>query len=152
MVISHDRDLLNKSVNSILHVNNKSIKLYSGNFDIFDEQRRENLRHQAAAAKKQDERIKHMQKYVDRFRYQATKAKQAQSRLKMIEKMEPIAIEDASRVVRFTFPEPENLSPPLITLENVTVGYNGNAILSKLNLRLDQDDRIALIGANGEGK
>ena len=152
IIISHDRDLLNRSVNSILHINNKSLRLYSGNFDIFDKQRRENLRHQAAAAKKQDERIKHMQKYVDRFRYQATKAKQAQSRLKMIEKMEPIAIEDASRIVRFTFPEPEDLSPPLITLENVTVGYNGNAILSKLNLRLDQDDRIALIGANGEGK
>ena len=152
LIISHDRDLLNRSVNSILHVNNKSLRLYSGNFDIFDEQRRENLRHQAAAAKKQDERIKHMQKYVDRFRYQATKAKQAQSRLKMIEKMEPIAIEDASRIVRFAFPEPENLSPPLITLENVTVGYNGIAVLSKLNLRLDQDDRIALIGANGEGK
>ena len=152
IIISHDRDLLNRSVNSILHINNKSLRLYSGNFDIFDKQRRENLRHQAAAAKKQDERIKHMQKYVDRFRYQATKAKQAQSRLKMIEKMEPIAIEDASRIVRFTFPKPENLSPPLITLENVTVGYNGNAILSKLNLRLDQDDRIALIGANGEGK
>ena len=152
LIISHDRDLLNRSVNSILHVNNKTLKLYTGNFDTFDRQRRENLRHQAAAAKKQEERLKHMQAYVDRFRYQATKAKQAQSRIKMIEKLEPIAVEDAERVVRFTFPNPEILSPPLLSLENVKVGYNDSPILANLNLRLDQDDRIALLGANGEGK
>lgn len=152
LIISHDRDLLNRSVNSILHVNNKTLKLYTGNFDTFDRQRRENLRHQAAAAKKQEERLKHMQAYVDRFRYQATKAKQAQSRIKMIEKLEPIAVEDAGRKVRFTFPDPEILSPPLLSLENVKVGYDDKPILTNLNLRLDQDDRIALLGANGEGK
>ena len=152
LIISHDRDLLNRSVNSILHVSNKTLKLYTGNFDTFDRQRRENLRHQTAAAKKQEERLKHMQSYVDRFRYQATKAKQAQSRIKMIEKLVPITVEDAERVVRFTFPDPEILSPPLLSLEDVKVGYNDKPILANLNLRLDQDDRIALLGANGEGK
>ena len=144
--------MLNKAVNSILHVNNETLKLYSGNFDLFDEQRREELRHQLAAAKKQEDRKKHMQSYVDRFRYQANKAKQAQSRIKMIEKMQPIAVEDASRSVRFSFPNPEELSPPLISMEEVKVGYGSEVILKNINLRLDQDDRIALIGANGEGK
>ena len=123
LIISHDRALLNKAVNSILHVNNETLKLYSGNFDLFDEQRREELRHQLAAAKKQEDRKKHMQSYVDRFRYQANKAKQAQSRIKMIEKMQPIAVEDANRSVRFSFPNPEELSPPLISMEEVKVGY-----------------------------
>ena len=152
LIISHDRALLNKAVNSILHVNNKTLRLYSGNFDLFDEQRREELRHQLAAAKKQEDRLKHMQSYVDRFRYQANKAKQAQSRIKMIEKMQPIAVEDANRLVRFSFPNPEELSPPLISMEEVKVGYGNEVILQNINLRLDQDDRIALIGANGEGK
>ena len=152
LIISHDRALLNKAVNSILHVNNETLKLYSGNFDLFDEQRREELRHQLAAAKKQEDRLKHMQSYVDRFRYQANKAKQAQSRIKMIEKMQPIAVEDANRSVRFSFPNPEELSPPLISMEEVKVGYGSEVILKNINLRLDQDDRIALIGANGEGK
>ena len=152
LIISHDRALLNKAVNSILHVNNETLKLYSGNFDLFDEQRREELRHQLAAAKKQEDRLKHMQSYVDRFRYQANKAKQAQSRIKMIEKIQPIAVEDANRSVRFSFPNPEELSPPLISMEEVKVGYGSEVILKNINLRLDQDDRIALIGANGEGK
>ena len=152
LIISHDRALLNKAVNSILHVNNETLKLYSGNFDLFDEQRREELRHQLAAAKKQEDRLKHMQSYIDRFRYQANKAKQAQSRIKMIEKMQPIAVEDANRSVRFSFPNPEELSPPLISMEEVKVGYGSEVILKNINLRLDQDDRIALIGANGEGK
>ena len=152
LIISHDRALLNKAVNSILHVNNETLKLYSGNFDLFDEQRREELRHQLAAAKKQEDRLKHMQSYVDRFRYQANKAKQAQSRIKMIEKMQPIAVEDANRSVRFSFPNPEELSPPLISMEEVKVGYGSEVILKNINLRLDKDDRIALIGANGEGK
>ncbi|MFL2792645.1 MAG: ABC-F family ATP-binding cassette domain-containing protein, partial [Paracoccaceae bacterium] len=130
----------------------ETLKLYSGNFDLFDEQRREELRHQLAAAKKQEDRLKHMQSYVDRFRYQANKAKQAQSRIKMIEKMQPIAVEDANRSVRFSFPNPEELSPPLISMEEVKVGYGSEVILKNINLRLDQDDRIALIGANGEGK
>ena len=152
LIISHDRALLNKAVNSILHVNNETLKLYSGNFDLFDEQRREELRHQLAAAKKQEDRKKHMLSYVDRFRYQANKAKQAQSRIKMIEKMQPIAVEDANRSVRFSFPNPEELSPPLISMEEVKIGYGSEVILKNINLRLDQDDRIALIGANGEGK
>ena len=152
LIISHDRALLNNAVSSILHINNETLKLYSGNFDSFDRQRREELRHQLAAAKKQEERLKHMQSYVDRFRYQANKAKQAQSRIKMIEKMQPITIEDANRSVRFSFQNPEELSPPLISMEEVKVGYGNEIILQNINLRLDQDDRIALIGANGEGK
>ncbi len=106
----------------------------------------------AAQAKKQELRRAHLQSFVDRFKAKASKAKQAQSRVKMLEKMETIiAPEDAARRV-FTFPQPEELSPPIINIEGVSVGYDGKPVLRNLNLRIDQDDRIALLGRNGEGK
>ncbi len=152
LVISHDRALLNRSVNAILHLESRKLTLWSGGYDQFDAARREKLAQQAAQRKKQDARRAHLQKYVDRFRAQATKAKQAQSRIKMIARMAPIADDSEAAQVGFNFPSPETLSPPIIKLDDIDVGYDGTPVLHKLNLRIDQDDRIALLGANGQGK
>jgi ATP-binding cassette subfamily F protein 3 len=152
IIISHDRELLNRSVGGILHLEDRGLIYYGGNYDQFARQRAANRANQAAAAKKQEAQRAHLQAFVDRFKAKASKAKQAQSRVKMLEKMETIrAPEDAARTV-FTFPEPEELSPPIIATEGVSVGYGDTVILSKLDLRIDQDDRIALLGKNGEGK
>jgi len=152
IIISHDRELLNRSVNGILHLEDRNLTFYSGNYDQFARQRAANRANQAAAAKKQEAQRAHLQSFVDRFKAKATKAKQAQSRVKMLEKMETIrAPEDAARTV-FSFPKPEELSPPIIATEGASVGYEGKAILNKMDLRIDQDDRIALLGKNGQGK
>ncbi|MDE4134126.1 ATP-binding cassette domain-containing protein [Phaeobacter sp. QD34_3] len=152
IIISHDRELLNRSVGGILHLEDRGLIYYGGNYDQFARQRAANRANQAAAAKKQEAQRAHLQAFVDRFKAKASKAKQAQSRVKMLEKMETIrAPEDAARTV-FTFPEPEELSPPIIAMEGGSVGYGDKVILSRLNLRIDQDDRIALLGKNGEGK
>jgi len=152
IIISHDRELLNRSVGGILHLEDRGLIYYGGNYDQFARQRAANRANQAAAAKKQEAQRAHLQAFVDRFKAKASKAKQAQSRVKMLEKMETIrAPEDAARTV-FTFPEPEELSPPIIAMEGGSVGYGDTVILSQLNLRIDQDDRIALLGKNGEGK
>mgnify|MGYP001628266688 CR=1 FL=1 len=152
LVISHDRQLLNRSVNSILHLMDQKLTLYQGNYDTFDAVRRAKLAELAAAAKKQAVERAHMQSFVDRFRAKASKAKQAQSRLKMLERMEPIAAATENNVASFNFPSPEQLSPPILKLDGVDVGYDDVTILRNLNLRIDQDDRIALLGANGQGK
>ncbi len=152
IIISHDRRLLNRTVGAILHLENKGLTYYTGPYDQFARQRAEQRAVKAAQAKKQEARRAHLQGFVDRFRAKATKAKQAQSRVKMLEKMEMIrAPEDEART-KFTFPEPEELASPILSLEGVSVGYNGNPVLKNLNLRIDQDDRIALLGQNGEGK
>ncbi len=152
LIISHDRELLNRSVGAILHLENRKLTLYSGPYDQFARQRAAQREVQAAAAKKQELHRAHLQSFVDRFKAKASKAKQAQSRVKMLEKMETIrAPEDAARTV-FSFPEPEELSPPIISTEGASVGYDGTVILRDLNLRIDQDDRIALLGKNGQGK
>ena len=152
LLISHDRALLNRAVGAILHLENKKLTLYAGGYDTFAKTRAAQRAILTAAAKKQDAAREHLQSFVDRFKAKASKAKQAQSRVKMLEKMEKItAPEDAARVV-FSFPEPEELSPPIINMENASVGYDGKQILGKLDLRIDQDDRIALLGRNGEGK
>ncbi|WP_106744577.1 ribosomal protection-like ABC-F family protein [Yoonia maritima] len=152
LIVSHDRELLNRSVGGILHLEDKGLVYYTGTYDMFAKQRAANRAVQAAAAKKQDAQRQHLQAFVDRFKAKASKAKQAQSRVKALEKMETIrAPEDAARTV-FTFPEPEELSPPIIATEGAAVGYDETIILRDLNLRIDQDDRIALLGRNGEGK
>ena len=152
MIISHDRGLLNRSVNAILHLDERKLTLWQGPYDQFARQRAEQRAVQAAQAKKQDAKRAHMQSFVNRFKAKASKAKQAQSRIKMLEKMETItAPEDAARTV-FSFPSPEELSPPIIATESVSVGYGDTVVLKGLNLRIDQDDRIALLGQNGEGK
>jgi len=152
IIISHDRELLNRSVGAILHLDERKLTLYQGNYDTFARTREEQRAVLVAAAKKQDARRAHLQSFVDRFKAKASKAKQAQSRVKMLEKMQTITPpEEAARRV-FTFPTPEELSPPIINLESASVGYDGKAVLKNLTLRIDQDDRIALLGRNGEGK
>ncbi|MEM7190356.1 MAG: ABC-F family ATP-binding cassette domain-containing protein [Pseudomonadota bacterium] len=152
IVISHDRGLLNRAVNGILHLHDRRLTSYAGGYDSFDRVRREKLALAGAMAKKQEARRAHMQAFVDRFRYKASKARQAQSRLKMLEKMEPIAASLDGSVAPIKFPDPEELAPPLLQLDGVDVGYNETPVLSRLALRIDQDDRIALLGANGQGK
>ncbi len=152
IIISHDRGLLNRAVGSILHLDQKKLTFYQGAYDQFARTRAERAAQAAAMAKKQQARRAHLQSYVDRFRYKADKAKQAQSRLKMIARMELVATPEAAARKVFSFPESEELSPPIIALEGVSTGYDGTIVLRRLNLRIDQDDRIALLGRNGEGK
>ena len=152
LIVSHDRELLNRSVGGILHLEDKGLIYYTGTYDMFAKQRAQKRALMASAAKKQDAKREHLQAFVDRFKAKASKAKQAQSRVKALEKMETIrAPEDVARTV-FTFPKPEELSPPIIATEGASVGYGDTIILRDLNLRIDQDDRIALLGRNGEGK
>ncbi|WP_425039112.1 ABC-F family ATP-binding cassette domain-containing protein [Primorskyibacter sp. S187A] len=152
LLISHDRGLLNRAVGHILHLSERKLTLYTGGYDTFARTRAAQRAVQAAAAKKQDARRAHLQSFVDRFRAKASKAKQAQSRIKMIEKMDLIAAPEDAAQRRFDFPEPEQLSPPIISLEGGIVGYDTTPILKQLSMRIDHDDRIALLGKNGEGK
>ena len=152
VTISHDRGLLNRACTSIMHLEDRKLTLYSGNYDTFAETRAARLAVAEAERKKQDLRRAHLQSFVDRFRAKASKAVQAQSRLKMIARLKPITTPQEAALKRFTFPEPEELSPPIVNTESVSVGYDGTPVLSKLSLRIDQDDRIALLGRNGEGK
>jgi ATP-binding cassette subfamily F protein 3 len=153
IVVSHERDLLNNVADNILHLNRGKLSLYPGNYDSFTRQRREREAQTEAARAAQEAKAKKLQAYVDRWRYKAHTARQAQSRLKALAKLQPIAAlsDDASMV--FDFPSPKELRPPLIVLEDTAVGYTANApVLSRLNLRIDPDDRIALVGRNGNGK
>lgn len=152
LIISHDRGLLNRAVKGILHLADGSLTYYKGGYDSFDAMRQARMEQMVAAKRKQDLQRAHIQSFVDRFRAQASKARQAQSRLKMLEKMKPLAALSDSAVAGFNFRTPEELPPPLIAISEGSVGYDGPPILSKLNFRLDQDDRIALLGANGQGK
>lgn len=153
VVISHDRDLLNDVCDHIVHLDKGKLQLYRGNYDGFARQRAEARMLQAKFLKKQEEKRAHLQEFVDRFRAKATKARQAQSRLKMLEKMETVAAVVDDEILPFALPSPEKpLSPPIIAMENVAVGYGDKVILSKLSLNLSNDDRIGLLGANGNGK
>ncbi len=152
LIISHDRELLNRSVTGILHLSQHDLTYYTGSYDQFDAERRAKLEQLDSMKRKQDAQRAHIQSFVDRFRAKASKARQAQSRLKQLEKMQPIAAISENAVAGFSFPTPAALRPPLVTIEKGQVGYDGKAILSQLHLRLDSDDRIALLGANGEGK
>jgi ATP-binding cassette subfamily F protein 3 len=152
IVVSHDRGLLNRSVQGILHLEDRKLTYYQGTYDQFAAARAEKIALAQAMAKKQDARRAHLQSYVDRFRYKADKARQAQSRLKALAKMAPITTPQEAALRRFAFPTPEDLAPPIVELEGVSTGYGETTVLDKLNLRIDQDDRIALLGRNGEGK
>ncbi len=152
LVVSHDRDLLDHCVHAIAHLDRGKIGLTPGGFDAFVRIRTERAAQQARAAERIAEQRAHMQAFVDRFRAKATKARQAQSRLKALARLPPIeaVVEDAP--TRFAFPEPAAMAPPIIALERVAVGYDGQAVLRGLDLRIDMDDRVALLGANGNGK
>ena len=153
LLVSHERSLLNRVVNRIVHLSNCKLRSYTGNYEQFERARREQQRLQSALHAKQQAERRHMQAFIDRFRYKASKARQAQSRLKALERMEPIAPLATERGVTFAFPSPRPLAPPILTLEKAAVGYaDGNPILRDLDIRIDMDDRIALLGANGNGK
>jgi ATP-binding cassette subfamily F protein 3 len=154
IVISHDRDLLDNAVDSILHLENGKLTFYRGGYSSFERQRREKQMLDAKFAKKQEAQRKHLQAFVDRFRAKATKARQAQSRLKMLARLEPATASVTDDVMPISIPEPAKpLSPPIIALDGVSVGYEPDKpVLRGLSLRIDNDDRIALLGANGNGK
>ena len=152
LIVSHDRGLLNRSVSTILHLEDKKLQLYGGGYDTFAKTRAARLAAAESEAKKQETRRAHLQSYVDRFRYKADKARQAQSRLKAIARLEPITRPQEAALRRFSFPTPEELSPPILRIENGIAGYGETTVLSRLDLRIDQDDRIALLGQNGQGK
>ena len=152
LVISHDRNLLNKSVTSILHLSQKKLIFYNGNYDFFDNERRVQLEQKISQKNKQDAQRAHLESFINRFKAKASKAKQAQSRIKILEKMKPIIIEENQKVPTFNFEKNTKFAPPLITIEQASVGYNNIPILKNINLSIDPDDRIALLGVNGEGK
>ncbi|NLI27371.1 MAG: ABC-F family ATP-binding cassette domain-containing protein [Acetobacter sp.] len=152
LIVSHDRGLLDNCVDAIAHLDKGKLSLTPGGYENFVRIRTEQALQQARAAEKIATQRAHMQSFVDRFRAKATKARQAQARLKALEKLPVIESVVEDTPTRFDFPPPEELAPPVLTLDNVSTGYNGKPILSNLSLRIDMEDRIALLGANGNGK
>ncbi len=153
LVISHDRDLLDEVADHILHLDRAKLTLWRGNYTSFERQRREQQALQMKLVKKQEDHRRHLQAFVDRFRAQATKARQAQSRLKMLARLEPVAAMVDSDVLPFDLPSPAKpLSPPIVAMEGASVGYDDRTILSRLSLSISNDDRIGLLGSNGNGK
>ncbi len=154
LIISHDRDLLDRAVNTIVHLDQGKLVAYKGGYTEFERQRRERQALLVKAKRKQDDQRKHMQEFVDRFRAKASKARQAQSRLKALEKMEIVSALVDEEVSPFNFPDPvKPMAPPIIAIDDGEVGYRpGHPVLRKINLRIDTEDRIALLGSNGNGK
>src|SRR5258707_10204682 len=148
LLVSHDRDLLNRAVDSILHLEHGKLSLYSGGYDIFVETREQKRGLDSAMRAHQEAERKRIQAFVDRFRYKASKARQAQSRIKWLEKMKPIAPVMDEHLAPIRLPQPEPAQPPLVSLDRVSVGYEpGRPVLSELSLRTDSDDRLALLGS-----
>ncbi|MCA6341081.1 ABC-F family ATP-binding cassette domain-containing protein, partial [Phenylobacterium sp.] len=154
LIISHDRDILNRSVDHILHMHDARLELYPGGYDDFERQREERARVEDAMRQKVEAQRAHLQSFVDRFRAKASKAVQAQSRLKMISRLPPVSAAAREHTAPFLLPSPDKpLAPPLLRMEDASVGYTpGQPVLKGLNLRLDLDDRIGLLGVNGAGK
>lgn len=153
VIVSHERDLLNNVADHILHVQGGKITLYPGGYDAFERQRSERLNQIEAMRSRQEEKRAKLQAYVDRWRYKAHTAKQAQSRMKALARMEPVAAATEDPTLRFDFPNPDELRPPLIVADDAAVGYVADTpVLSKLDFRIDPDDRIAFLGRNGNGK
>ena len=153
VLVSHDRDLLNRAVDSILHLEHSKLTLYNGGYDTFVETREQKRALAEAQRTQQEAERKRIQAFIDRFRYKASKARQAQSRMKWLERMKPIVPVIDEHLAPIRLPQPEPAQPPLVTLDRVSVGYvPGKPVLSYLTLRIDSDDRIALLGSNGNGK
>ncbi len=154
IIISHDRDLLNKCCNTIVHLENRQLTSYKGNYDFFEKTRAERMALQTKMKAKQDAKRAHMQAFVDRFKAKASKATQAQSRVKALEKMAVISAVQDTDVAPLHFPSPEKqVASPIINMERASVGYEtGKPVIGGMDLRIDADDRIALLGANGNGK
>ena len=152
LVVSHDQGLLDRSVQAIAHLDQRRLNVTPGGYSEFVRIRTEQAMQQAKAAERINAQRAHMQSFVDRFRATASKARQAQSRLRALEKLPVIDAVIEDTVTRFAFPEPGKMAPPILSLDDVSVGYGNETILSGLSLSLDMDDRIALLGANGNGK
>jgi ATP-binding cassette subfamily F protein 3 len=152
VVISHDRELLDEVAERIVHIDRGKLMAYGGNYTRFERTRREKMELAAKAYAKQMDQRRKIQSFIDRFRAKATKAAQAQSRIKMLERMEPVVAVVEDKSIAFDFPDPEPLSPPIVAIEGGTAGYGDTVVLRGLDLRIDMDDRIALLGANGNGK
>jgi len=153
LLVSHDRALLNRAVDGILHLEAGKLTLYPGGYDRFERTRRERLAHLQDQQRRQEQERKHIQSFIDRFRAKASKARQAQSRIKLLEKMEPIVSIHSEAAITFDFPQAVELPPPLLSLDKVSVGYAADKpVLSRLDLRIDMEDRIGLLGQNGNGK
>lgn len=154
IIISHDRELLNNTATSILHLENKKLRLWTGNYDEFAKQRAETIHLQQKQAAKQQAHKAHLEAFINRFRAQANKARQAQSRIKVLEKMQDVTVWQEDHVAPFSFPHAKKaVASPIIALSQTNVGYEpGSPILHNLDLRIDHDDRIALLGSNGNGK
>ena len=152
ILVSHDRDFLNSVPQRIVHLNDLKLTAYTGNYDQFAAKRAEQAEQSRKLREKQLAQRKHLQSFVDRFRYKASKAKQAQSRIKMLEKMDPVATVAMEADVRFDFKGGKVSAPPLLNMIDAAVGYGGQPVLRHLSLRIDPEDRIALLGANGNGK
>ncbi len=153
LIISHDREVLNKCIDHVIHVDHQKLKMYKGNYDTFERVRAETKGLQKKMYEKQKAKRAHMQKFIDRFKAKASKAAQAQSRIKALEKMDIVDAVISSRAVHFNFPNPKEIPSPMISINKVDIGYNKEVpILKKVNERINNDDRIALLGANGNGK
>ncbi len=153
LIISHDREVLNKCIDHVIHVDRQKLKMYTGNYDTFERERAESLGLQQKMHEKQQAERAHMQKFVDRFKAQASKARQAQSRIKALEKMNIVDAVIADRAVHFKFPNPKEISSPMIAIDKADIGYTaGKPILRRVHENVGHDDRIALLGANGNGK
>lgn len=152
ILISHDRDFLDPIVDKILHIEQQQMNEYTGNYSSFERQRATKLSQQQAMFQSQQEKVAHLQSYIDRFKAQATKAKQAQSRIKMLERMELIAPAHVDNPFSFSFRKPESLPNPLLRMEKVSAGYNDKTILESIKLNLVPGSRIGLLGRNGAGK
>nr|MBA3835688.1 ABC-F family ATP-binding cassette domain-containing protein [Sphingomonas sp.] len=153
LIVSHERDLLNNVTDYILHLEHGGTTLYRGGYDAFERQRLERQAQAEATREKQIAERAKLQAFVDRWRAKAHTARQAQSRMKALSRMAPIAAATEDPSLRFDFPNPAELKPPLLNLDGASVGYDeGRPILAHLNMRLDPSDRIALLGRNGNGK
>lgn len=152
MFISHDREFLDELANKIVHIENQQLNMYSGNYSTFEKQRILDLAQQQQQYEKQQQQIKHMQTFIDRFKAKAARARQAQSRIKTLAKMQEIMPAHIDSPFSFSFKPPEHLSNPLLTLEKVSFAYTKDTVLDKINLQLNTQDRIALLGRNGAGK
>lgn len=153
LIVSHDRGLLNNAVTHILALEGGKLTVHTGGYDTYERKRAEARAQATSFAARQEARRRHMESFVERFRAKASKAKQAQSRVKALEKMQTVAVPISERTLPFHFPNPKPMAPPIVRLVDADLGYGENArILRKVNLRLDQDDRIAILGPNGEGK
>lgn len=152
LMVSHDRDFLDRTVSHIIHIENQRLQLYTGDYSSFEIQRAQKIALQNAQFKKQQQKIAHAMKFVDRFRYKATKARQAQSRLKALEKMELVKPIYESSPFHFKFLAPEQMPNPILAMNKVDLGYEDKVVLKRINMHLMPKQRIGLLGINGAGK